>query len=96
MVKEPEIVGDEVRLTIGWKNRYKDDNHMVVEEEVFSNLVSRHAKQNELLMKYVGKGKEIAVEGKVIHFNRESMGIKEYVTEVEIHEFMFLGDKKSN
>ncbi|MBS1565194.1 MAG: single-stranded DNA-binding protein, partial [Bacteroidetes bacterium] len=46
----------------------------------------------DIIEKYVGSGKEIAVEDKLIHrsyMNKE--GIKTYVTEVQVAELLLLG-----
>jgi single-strand DNA-binding protein len=45
--------------------------------------------------KYLTKGKEIAVEGKLTYRNWEdNNGIKHYATEIVVNELMFLGNKQ--
>ena len=51
-------------------------------------------KTAEIIEKYVGKGKEIAVEGKLNSRSYETdTGEKRYVTEVVVDEILLLGVK---
>jgi single-strand DNA-binding protein len=51
-------------------------------------------KTADIIEKYVVKGKEIAIEGKLTHRSYEDKnGEKRYVTEVVIDELMLLGSK---
>ena len=48
----------------------------------------------EIAEKYLTKGKEVAVEGKLINRSyTDKDGNKKYVTEVEVNELLMLGSK---
>lgn len=54
-------------------------------------------KTAEIIEKYVGKGKEIGVSGKLKSGSYEDKdGVKRYVTEVEANEILLLGAKSGN
>ena len=45
----------------------------------------------DIIEKYVTKGKEIAIEGKLTHRNYEDKnGIKQYITEVVVNELLLM------
>ncbi|MFZ9981562.1 MAG: single-stranded DNA-binding protein [Cyclobacteriaceae bacterium] len=46
--------------------------------------------------KYLRKGQEVCVEGKLIHRSYESSGQKRYITEVSANDFVMLGSKPIN
>jgi single-strand DNA-binding protein len=49
-------------------------------------------KTAEIIEKYVTKGKEVAIEGKLTHRSYDDKnGEKRYVTEVVVNEIMLLG-----
>ncbi|MBK0369751.1 single-stranded DNA-binding protein [Flavobacterium agrisoli] len=57
------------------------------------NLVA-WGKIAEIIEKFVPKGKEIAIEGKLTHRSFEDKsGTKRYVTEVVVNELLLLGSK---
>ena len=45
--------------------------------------------------KYLKKGTEVCVEGKLVHRVYESNGEKRYITEVSVNDLVMLGAKKS-
>jgi single-strand DNA-binding protein len=48
----------------------------------------------ELAEKYLAKGSEVAIEGKLINRNyTDKEGVKKYITEVQLNELLLLGDK---
>ena len=50
----------------------------------------------EVAEKYLDKGREVVVEGKLINRNyTDKDGKKKYITEVEINELLLLGPKKA-
>lgn len=64
-----------------------------VEETQWHSLVA-FGKTAEILQKYVTKGKEIAVEGKLTYRSYDDKdGIKRYITEIKVDEILFLGSK---
>ena len=65
------------------------------QQTYWHNLVAC-GKQADIIKKYVGKGKEIAISGKLTSGSYENKdGVKQFVTEVIIHEVLLLG-KKTN
>lgn len=64
-----------------------------VEETQWHNLIA-YGKTAEIFQKYVDKGKEIAIEGKIIYRNYEDKeGIKRYSTDIRVEELLFIGGK---
>ena len=79
------------KLTIATNESYKNEKGEKVEETQWHNLVA-WGKTAEIIEKYVVKGKEIAIEGKLTHRSYEDKnGEKRYVTEVVIDEVLLLG-----
>jgi single-strand DNA-binding protein len=46
--------------------------------------------------KYLKKGHEVAVEGKLVHRMYESNGEKKYITEINVNDLVMLGGKNKN
>ena len=44
--------------------------------------------------KYLKKGNEVCVEGKLIHRSYEAAGEKKYVSEINVNDLLMLGGKK--
>ena len=79
------------KLSIATNESYKNDKGEKVEETQWHNLIA-WGKTAETIEKYVVKGKEIAIEGKLTHKSYEDKnGEKRYVTEVVIDELLMLG-----
>ena len=65
-----------------------------VEETQWHNLVA-FGKVVDILEKYVPKGKEIAIEGKLTYRSYDDKdGTKRFVTEIKIDELVLLGSNK--
>ena len=80
-----------VNFTLATNESYKNDKGEKVEETQWHKLVA-WGKTAEIIEKYVTKGKEIAVEGKLTHRSYDDKnGEKRYVTEVVVTEVMLLG-----
>ena len=47
----------------------------------------------EIVEKFLDKGSEIAIEGKLINRSYEKDGIKKFVSEVQVNELLMLGSK---
>ena len=79
------------KLSIATNESYKNDKGEKVEETQWHSLVA-WGKTADIIEKYVVKGKEIAIEGKLTHKSYEDKnGEKRYVTEVVIDELLMLG-----
>ena len=78
-------------LTIATNEAYKNDKGEKVEDTQW-HRVSAWGKTAEIIEKYVTKGKEIAIEGKLTHRTYDDKnGEKRYVTEVVVSEILLIG-----
>jgi single-strand DNA-binding protein len=78
-------------LTIATNDSYKNDKGEKVEQTEWHKVVA-WGKTAEIIEKYVTKGKEIAIEGKLTHRSYEDKnGEKRYITEVVANEVLLLG-----
>lgn len=81
------------KLNVATNESYKNDKGEKVEETQWHSLIA-WGKTADIIEKYVVKGKEIAIEGKLTHRSYEDKnGEKRYVTEVVIDELLMLGNK---
>lgn len=77
-------------LTIATNDSYKNDKGEKVEQTEWHRVVA-WGKTAEIIEKYVTKGKEIALEGKLTHRSYDDKnGEKRYITEVLIHELLLM------
>ena len=94
--QEPEIKtfgeGKKVaNLTIATNDSYKNEKGEKVEQTEW-HKVTAWGKTAEIIEKYVTKGKEIAIEGKLTHRSYDDKdGNKRYVTEVVANDILLLG-----
>ena len=82
-----------VRLSLATNENYKNSKG---EKQTDTNwhTVIAWGKTADIIEKYVSKGKEIAVEGKLSSRSYEDKdGVKRYVTEVVVSEILLLGNK---
>ncbi|MES2881496.1 MAG: single-stranded DNA-binding protein [Bacteroidota bacterium] len=98
--KAPEIKTMEggkklARFSVATNESYKDAKGEKVTETQWHNIVA-WGKVAEIAEKYLTKGSEVAVEGKLMNRNyTDKEGIKKYITEVQINEILMLGEKAS-
>jgi len=98
---EPEITNLEsgkkvAKFSIATNESYKDSKGEKVTNTQWHNIVA-WGKIAEIVEKYVGKGKEVALEGKLTSRSYETKdGEKRYVTEVVVDEILLLGIKGEN
>ena len=79
------------RISLVTNERYKNASGELVNEATWHTLIAC-GKTAEIAEKYLEKGKEIAVEGKLVNRNyTDKNGIKKYVTEIQISELLMLG-----
>lgn len=94
--QEPEIKtfdgGKKVaNITIATNESYTNDKGEKVEQTEW-HRVTAWGKLADIIEKYVTKGKEIAIEGKLSHRSYEDKdGTKRYMTEVVAHDILLLG-----
>ncbi len=78
-------------VTIATNDSYTNDKGEKVEQTEWHKAVA-WGKTAEIIEKYVTKGKEIALEGKLTYRSYEDKnGEKRFVTEVVVHEILLLG-----
>ena len=81
--------GTKVSLSLATSDFYYNDKNEKVETTQWHNIVA-WGKTAELIQKYVEKGKEIAVEGKLTYRTYEDKeGVKRSITEIVINEVLF-------
>lgn len=94
--KEVEVVnfekGMKASVTLATNDYYTNAQGDKVEETQWHNLIA-FGKTAEIMQKYVTKGKEIAVEGKLTYRTYEREGQKFHVTEIRVEEIVLLGSK---
>ena len=95
--KEVEIIqfenGKLAKVSLATSDYYTNAMGEKVEETQWHNLVC-NGKLADLMEKYVEKGKEIAVEGKIVYRNYDDKeGQKRYITEVRVDQLVLLGSK---
>jgi single-strand DNA-binding protein len=97
--KDPEIktFNDRKRATfsLATSDTYKDQKGQKVEDTQWHNIVV-WGKLAGVIEKYVKKGDEIAVEGKLTHRVYESNGEKKYITEINLNDMLLLGGNKKD
>ena len=78
-------------LTIATNDSYKNDKGERIEQTEWHNVVA-WGKTAEIMEKFVTKGKQIAIDGKLTHRSYDDKnGEKRYITEVVVSEIMLLG-----
>jgi len=96
--KEVEIYNFEngnkkASVTLATNDYYTNANGEKIEETQWHNLIA-FGKTAEILEKYVPKGKEIAIEGKLTYRSYDDKdGAKRMMTEIRIEELVLLGSK---
>lgn len=95
---DPEIVNLEsgktlAKFSIATNDSYKNAQGEKVTDTQWHNIVA-WGKTAQIVEKYVGKGKEVAIEGKLTSRSwQDKDGIKRYITEVVCSELLMLGNK---
>ena len=94
----PEIITLEnekklAKFSIATNESYKNSQGEKVTDTQWHNIVAWN-KTAEIIEKYLEKGSEVAVEGKLTSRSYETKeGEKRYVTEVVVNELLMLGKK---
>ena len=93
---DPEVITLEsgkklAKFAIATNESYKNTNGEKVTDTQWHNVVA-WGKTADIIEKYVSKGKEIAIEGKLTSRSYETKdGEKRYITEVVCNELLMLG-----
>jgi single-strand DNA-binding protein len=96
--KTPEIItldsGKKLaKFSIATNDTYKNAQGEKVQDTQWHNIVAWN-KTAEIVEKYLDKGKEVAIEGKLTTRSYDDKdGNKRYVTEVVCNELLMLGNK---
>jgi single-strand DNA-binding protein len=95
---DPEIItlasGKKLaKFSLATNDSYKDASGQKIDNVQWHNLIAWN-KTADIVEKYVTKGKEIAIEGKLTSRSYETKeGEKRYITEVVVNELLMLGNK---
>jgi single-strand DNA-binding protein len=81
------------RFSVATNETYRNQQGDKVTETQWHNIIAwgRHA---DIAEKYLQKGSEVVIEGKLIHRNyTDKNGVKRFNTEVQINELLMMGKK---
>lgn len=77
-----------VKFRVATNESYKNAQGELVKETQWHNLIA-WGKLADTVVKYLNKGSEVAVEGKLINSNyTDKSGVKRYNTEVQVSELV--------
>ena len=83
------------RFSIATSETYRNAKGEKVKETQWHNLIA-WGKVADIAEKYLTKGSEVAIEGKLMNNNyTDKDGNKKYNTEIQVHELLLLGSKAS-
>lgn len=94
--QDPEVITLEsgsklAKFSVATNETYRNSKGEKITETQWHNVVA-WGKTAEIVESYLGKGNEVAVEGKLVHRTYETKeGEKRYVTEVKCNELLMLG-----
>ena len=92
-VKTTESGKKLARFSVATNESYRNAKGEKVTETTWHNLVA-WGKVADIAEKYLTKGSEIAIEGKLINRSyTDKDGNKKYITEVQVNELLMLGSK---
>lgn len=95
---DPEVVNLEsgkkiAKFSIATNESYKNAQGEKVQDTQWHNVIAWN-KTAEIVEKFLEKGNEVAIEGKLVNRNYEDKdGVKRYVTEIIANELVMLGKK---
>ncbi len=82
------------KMSIATNESYKNAKGEFVKETQWHNLIA-WGKTADIIEKYLKKGSEVAIEGKLINRNyTDKEGIKKYITEIQVSDFLMVGSKE--
>lgn len=98
---KPEVKNTEsgkklARFSVATNESYRDAKGEKVSETQWHRVIA-WGKVAEIAEKYLEKGKEIAIEGKLINRSyTDKLGNKKYVTEIQVNELLMLGARAAH
>lgn len=85
--------GQKATVSLATSEYYTNAQGEKIETTEWHNLVA-YGKVAEIMQKYVEKGKEIAIEGKITYRSYDDKdGQKRFVTEIKVDEILLLSGK---
>ena len=94
----PEVITLEsgkklAKFSIATNDSYRNASGEKITDTQWHNVIAWN-KTAEIVEKYLSKGNEIAVEGKLTSRSYENKeGVKKYITEIVVNELLMLGGK---
>lgn len=84
-----------VRFSMATNESYRNAQGEKVTETQWHNIIA-WGKLAEIAEKYLSKGSEVAIEGKLMNQTyTDKEGNKKYVTEIQVSELLMLGSNKA-
>lgn len=94
-LKQTESGKKLVRFSLATNESYRNASGDKITETQWFNLIA-WGRVAELAGKYLKKGSEVCIEGKLINRNyTDKEGVRRYATEIQVGEILFLGGSKS-
>ena len=85
--------GTIAKVSLATSDHFTNAKGEKVEETQWHNLVA-FGKTAEIMQKFVTKGNEVAVEGKIVYRSYDDKdGQKRYITEIRVDEIVMIGNK---
>ena len=82
------------KFSLATNETYRNKAGEKVTDTQWHNLTA-WGKTADIVEKYLKKGSEVAVEGKLLNRNyTDKEGVKRYVTEIQVNDLVLLGGKK--
>ncbi len=96
--KDPEVKefggNKKASFSIATKDAYKNAKGEKIEDTQWHNVVI-WGRLADVASKYLKKGSEVCVEGKLVHRQYETdKGEKRYITEINVSDLLMLGRKE--
>jgi len=90
-IKELDNGSKLAKFSLATNDKYKNSKGDKVEETQWHNLVA-WGKVAEIVEQFTSKGKQIAIEGKLMYNTYEDKeGVKRYSAEIKVNEILLLG-----
>lgn len=84
------------KFSVATNESYKNADGEKITETQWHQLIA-WGKIAEIAEKFLQKGTEVAIEGKLVHRNyTDKDGIKKYVSEIQVNELLLLGGRQDN
>lgn len=81
------------RFSLATNETYRNKSGEKVTDTQWHNMIA-WGKTAEIVGKYLKKGSEVAIEGKIVNRNyTDKEGQKKYISEIQVNEVLMLGKK---